>query len=65
MLPLTPATHRKQSTEAKVRILQQEKQSTPPTQEQEHTYTPLSDHMWAAKEEKEEAFSGSLLSTIS
>lgn len=59
MLHLTPATHSKQSTEASARILQQEKQPTPPTQEQGCTYTPLSNHMGAAKEEIEEVFSGS------
>lgn len=37
MLHLTLVTQRKQSTDAKVRILQQEKQSTPSTQEQGHT----------------------------
>lgn len=44
----------KQSTEAKVTIPQQEELSNPLTQEQGHTCALLSDHMWAAKEEREE-----------
>lgn len=62
VLHLTFVTQSKQSTGAKVRILQQEKQSTPPAEHQGHTQFQTL-HEQRTKDKKG-VFSGSLPSTI-